>query len=99
MALAVKSGGLAPTDLILAPAMLSVTTLLTESALGKYLDSVKRELKQRQREHIKREVFEQALLKPLQRSSNQLSTPELLSAHMDVALQSRIKAYRESART
>ena len=96
MALAVKSGGLAPTDLILAPAMLSVTTLLTESALGKYLDSVKRELKQRQREHIKAAVFEQALLAPLRRSSDKLNAPELLGAHGDDALQSRIRAYRES---
>ena len=97
IALAVKSGGLAPTDLILAPAMLSVTTLLTESALGKYLDSVKRQLKQRQREHIKTLVFEKALLEPLQRSSNQLRAPELLGAQMDAALQSRIKAYQASA--
>lgn len=96
MALAVKSGGLAPTDLILAPAMLSVTTLLTESALGKYLDSVKRELKQRQREHIKQAVFEHALLMPLQRASDTLSAPELLGVQMDAALQSRIKGYRES---
>ena len=48
VALAVKSGGLAPADLVLAPAMLAVTSLLTESALGRYLDGVKRELKQQQ---------------------------------------------------
>jgi len=49
VALAVKSGGLAPADLVLAPAMLSVTTLLTESALGRYLDTVKEDLKRRQK--------------------------------------------------
>ena len=98
MALAVKSGGLAPTDLILAPAMLSVTTLLTESALGKYLDTIKRDLKMRQREHIRRAVFEQALLAPLQHTSDTLSAPELLGATGDTALQSRVESYRQSVR-
>ncbi|PID61069.1 MAG: hypothetical protein CSB44_08355 [Gammaproteobacteria bacterium] len=53
VALAVKSGGLAPSDLVLAPAMLSVTTLLTESALGRYMDRVRNELKVEQRRHIR----------------------------------------------
>jgi len=96
MALAVKSGGLAPTDLILAPAMLSVTTLLTESALGKYLDSIKRDLKMRQRGHVRRAVFEQALLAPLQHTSDTLNAPDLLGATGDTALQSRVEVYRKS---
>jgi len=43
--LAVKSGGLGAIDLVLAPAMLSLTTMLTEGALGKYMDSVQNDLR------------------------------------------------------
>jgi len=50
--LAVKSGGLAATDLVLAPAMLSLTTMLTEGALGKYMDTVKADLQQQQRQRV-----------------------------------------------
>ncbi len=42
VALALKSDGLAPADLILAPAMLSFSTLLTESPLGRYMDTITR---------------------------------------------------------
>lgn len=54
--LAVKSGGLAATDLVLAPAMLSLTTMLTEGALGKYMDSVKADLMQQQFQLVKQLV-------------------------------------------
>lgn len=50
--LAVKSGGLAASDLLIAPAMLSVTSMLTEGAIGKYMDSVKQQLKEKQLEHV-----------------------------------------------
>ena len=43
--LAVKSGGLGAVDLVLAPAMLSLTTMLTEGALGKYMDGVQNDLR------------------------------------------------------
>lgn len=65
VAFAVKSGGLAPTDLIVAPAMLSVTTLLTESVLGRYLDTMRRDLKDRQRREVRRRVLDAALATPL----------------------------------
>ena len=46
--LSVKSGGLSVHDLVIAPAMLSLTSMLTESTLGRYMDGVAAELKQRQ---------------------------------------------------
>ena len=49
---AVKSGGLSVHDLIVAPAMLSLTSMLTESTLGHYMDRVAAELKQRQLETV-----------------------------------------------
>lgn len=51
--LAVKSGGLAASDLLIAPAMLSVTSMLTEGAIGKYMDSVKQQMKDAQLQHVK----------------------------------------------
>ncbi|MFK7861743.1 MAG: GTPase domain-containing protein [Granulosicoccus sp.] len=97
VALAVKSGGLAPTDLILAPAMLSVTTLLTESALGRYLDSVKRELKQRQREHIREKLLEQTFASDLCAMANLLNRPDLLSPGIEPELKLRLDQFRRSS--
>ena len=59
--LAVHSGGLAASDLVLAPAMLSLTTMLTESALGKYMDGVRNDLKTQQIELVREQLFENVL--------------------------------------
>ncbi len=96
IALAVKSGGLAPTDLIFAPAMLSVTSLLTEGALGKYLDTVKRDLKVRQRQHIKTQLLEQSLQTSLLKLSSTLSDNRLLSANLDTQLAQQLAKVRQS---
>jgi len=86
IALAVKSGGLAPADLILAPAMFSVTTLLTESALGKYLDSVKRELKEQQGKHINDRVFKRLLGARLHALKKTLDNQGLFSQQIEPEL-------------
>lgn len=52
LALLVHTGGIGPHDLVLAPAMLSLTSWLSESALGKYMDRVAAELRQRQLEAV-----------------------------------------------
>lgn len=99
IALAIKTGGFAPADLLLAPAMLSVTTLLTESALGRYVDSIKNELKQRQRAHIVKYVVTGSLCKHLLNVTNSLDSPFLFSQHlepelreaMDTALRAGVK--------
>lgn len=90
VALAVKSGGLAPTDLVLAPAMLSVTTLLTESALGKYLDSIKAELRERQRQHINTRLLQGILAAELLRLSSTLSADELYAQRLEPQLQAQL---------
>jgi len=51
--LAVKSGGLAASDLLIAPAMLSVTSMLAEGAIGKYMETVKKQLQMKQLEQVK----------------------------------------------
>jgi hypothetical protein len=55
--LAVKSGGLGLHDLLFAPAVLSLTSTLTESALGAYMKQVADDLKRRQLEAVTERVF------------------------------------------
>ena len=86
VALALKSGGLAPADLVLAPAMLSVTTLLTESALGKYLDTIKRDLKERQRQHINENVMQAVLASELAHLVDKLNQDQLFSQQLEPEL-------------
>ncbi len=50
--LAVKSGGLGAADLVIAPAVLSLTTMLTESALGQYMKKVQADLKRYQKKSV-----------------------------------------------
>lgn len=94
IAFAVKSGGLAPADLILAPAMLSVTTLLTESALGRYLDTIKSELKKRQRQHIKDKLLELKFATALQDVAMRMNRPDLLSNDLEPELSARLDEHR-----
>jgi len=70
--LAVHSGGLAASDLVLAPAMLALTTMLTESALGKHMDSVKSDLRKIQTEQVQRQLFEGVLQAQLYNLPNAL---------------------------
>jgi len=86
VALAVKTGGLAPADLVLAPAMLSVTTLLTESALGRYLDTVRRELQAEQRALVRRELLDGVLGESLDSLARGLDDDALLSGGLDPAV-------------
>ncbi len=87
VALAVKSGGLAATDLLVAPAMLSVTTLLTESALGRYMNSVKAELKREQGAVVHSNIFQGVLGAALLSAPNTMDRSQLLGidpASLDV---------------
>ncbi len=77
VALAVKSGGLAPADLLVAPAMLSVTTLLTESVLGKYMDNVKKELRLEQQRMVKTQLLEGIVEASLRSNSSNMKDDRL----------------------
>ncbi|ASJ76562.1 GTPase [Granulosicoccus antarcticus] len=90
IALALKSGGIAPADLVLAPAMLSVTTLLTESALGKYLDTIKAELKERQRQHINDRLLQGLLATELRQLSATLPEDALFAQGLEPELHSEL---------
>ncbi len=52
VALAFKTGAIGVNELVLTPAMLSLTSFLTESAVGKYMDVIKEQLKNRQRHQV-----------------------------------------------
>ena len=53
IALTLHMGGIGVHDLIFAPAMLTVTSLLAESAIGSYMHKVEHELKQHQLQYGK----------------------------------------------
>ena len=74
IALALHTGGIGVHDLIIAPAMLTMTSLLAESALGSYMGRVEKELKQRQLAAVKQALFIDSMKKKLLELSGQLSS-------------------------
>jgi GTPase Era involved in 16S rRNA processing len=74
IALALHTGGIGMHDLIIAPAMLTVTSLLAESALGSYMGRVEAELKQRQLAAVKQALFTDSMKFKLLELSGQLSS-------------------------
>jgi len=65
LALGLHTGGIGVQDFIIAPAILSVTSLLAESALGRYLHKAEADLKQRQLQETRR-LFDENLRPVLQ---------------------------------
>ncbi len=65
LALAVQAGGIGLHDLLLAPAMLAVTSYLAESAVGSYLHRAEAELKQQQLNTVKQQLIKQVLQREL----------------------------------
>ncbi|MGY6274798.1 GTPase domain-containing protein [Methylomonas sp. MgM2] len=61
MLLAIQVGGIGVQDFVITPVMLSVTSLLTESAIGSYMHKVEAELKQHQLHVVKTSLFEACL--------------------------------------
>lgn len=56
--LAIQAGGIGIHDLIITPLMLTVTSLIAESAIGSYMGRVEAELKQHQLNVVKTALFE-----------------------------------------
>jgi len=74
IAFTLHTGGIGVQDLVIAPAMLTVTAMLTESAIGSYMHKVENDLKQQQLHTVKQRLFIDTLIKHL------LTLPEQLSA-------------------
>lgn len=68
---ALKTGGIGMSDFLLAPAMVSVTSLLTEGALGRYVDRVKARLRTRQRDAVDNVLLRGYLASVLQRLADE----------------------------
>jgi hypothetical protein len=81
IAFAIHSGGLGMQDLILAPAMFTVTSLLAESAIGGYMRVVEGELKQSQLKTVKQLLFNDVIRTRLLKLPEQLSP----STHFNIS--------------
>ncbi len=92
VALAIKTGGLGPTDLLLAPALLSFTSLLAESSVGRYMKRVEQSLKERQLI-----LLRQLLWKPLEEKL--LGLPPAGTGEKCLGLSARQLAEAEEALT
>lgn len=77
VAFAVKTGGVGLADLAIAPAMLSVTSLLTESALGKYIDTVMNAVRDKQFKIVKQRLIEDRFTAGLTGTLDTLDAPGL----------------------
>lgn len=64
VAVALKTGGIGVQDFILTPAVLTLTSFLTESALGGYMNRVASGLKKKQLQTVTQTVFKQHLHQP-----------------------------------
>ncbi|MGZ8195471.1 MAG: GTPase domain-containing protein [Methylosarcina sp.] len=87
IALALHTGGIGIHDLVIAPSMLTITSLLAESAIGGYMHKVEADLKQRQLNTVKETLIIAALRNKILNLPRQLSdlthfniTPEQLRA-------------------
>lgn len=74
IALTLHMGGIGVHDLIFAPAMLTITSLLTESAIGSYMHKVEHDLKAHQLKTVKQLLFTEGIGKQLKSLPEHLST-------------------------
>lgn len=79
IAIAVKLGGVGVNDLLLAPALISVTSLLTEGALGSYVRHETERLRQRQAQTVQQQVFGAVVVPALAALSEGLDGPGVLA--------------------
>ncbi|MFZ2726145.1 MAG: GTPase domain-containing protein [Methylococcaceae bacterium] len=73
IAMTLYTGGIGLHDLVLAPAMLTVTSFLTESAVGSYMHKLEVDLKFKQLETVKTDLFVTVLTQKLLALTEQLS--------------------------
>lgn len=76
VALTLKTGGIGLHDFILTPAVLSLTSMLTESALGSHMNKIAARLKRRQYEIVEQDLFIEVLQKQLLRLPQRLDDSE-----------------------
>jgi len=82
IALTLHTGGIGVQDLVIAPAMLSLTSLLAESAIGGYVHNVEARLKRRQLATVRQTLFVDGIRKQLLALPGQLSA----LAHFNISV-------------
>lgn len=75
MFLAIQAGGIGVHDLVITPLMLTITSLLAESAIGGYMHRVEAELKQQQMQTVKTRLFQTVLREQLYQLPLQIQLP------------------------
>lgn len=80
MALVIHSGGIGVSDLFFTPAMLSITSLLTEGAIGSYVNKVEADLKHQQLLTVKNRLFTEVAQQAL------YQLPQFMSDHNRFAI-------------
>lgn len=83
LAVALHTGGIGVQDFIIAPAILSLTSMLAESALGRYMDKAAAELKQRQAAAVE-QLFNDTLRAALLRLPGRLDGSQRLDIPPDM---------------
>ena len=99
IALTIKTGGVGVHDLFLAPAMLAITSLLTESALGSYMRRTEIELKQQQLDAVAH-LLTSTLLQNLSNLPTQLPAQQFfhISAQQVQAIEASFSEKRHGLR-
>ena len=77
LVLALHTGGLSASDLVLAPALLSLTSLLAESAVGQHMKVIEKELKEKQAKQVEQLLINQTLREKLSTLPNGLQHQNL----------------------
>ena len=83
LAVAFHTGGLSATDLVLAPALLSVTSLLAESAVGQHMKVIEKELKEKQFEQVQNNLVKPYLEQPMLDMTKLLTSENLYNISKD----------------
>jgi GTPase SAR1 family protein len=81
IALTLQMGGIGLHDLVIAPAMLTLTSLLAESAVGSHMHKVEAELKQNQFNTVKQSLFIESLRLKLLQLPEQLA----MTTHFNIS--------------
>jgi GTPase SAR1 family protein len=89
VAIALKTGGIGVHDFVITPAVLSMTSYLTESALGHYMRKIEAELKQMQSKAVASDVFGKSLKKPLQNLPTGMSDQTRFNIPAETLVQAR----------
>ena len=77
IAIAIKTGGLGINDLLFAPAMFALTSMLTEGVMGSYMSRVAEDLKRKQLEHVRVRLLQGAFAGRLAALATDLQGAEL----------------------